>query len=189
MHTYYENWINSLEVQERIKRIVLDPEKLLEGNGNVQGIYEISFVNNKLHVDISAYIGQAGHCPNAPSYVARDVRERLVQHLKRWLGGNYFTYWTGLEEDSDWKIQLHLLREENDYSKRLELESWYIDIRKPFHQDSLDGKFQLYPSKKGYSRNDLCIHPWTREGETAGQRRIAFKHRLHSVLENNRIKG
>ena len=96
--------------------------------------------------------------------------ERILQHLKRWLGGNYFTYWTGLSlDDTDWKIQLHLLSEEANHSNRLMKESEYISKKHPFLQDTADGEFDLYPTKYGYRRNDLCIHPWTREGETDGQ--------------------
>lgn len=184
MQMYYENW--KKQAQDILKKRVLDPEGLLTGNGYVSGVYEILFVNEKLGVEISSYIGQAGANATAPSYVAKDVYERCLQHLKRWLGNGYFTYWTGLEDsdDSDWKIKLHLVCEEDSYSRRLELESQYIAVRKPFLQDSAEGRFDLYPTRYGYSRNDLCIHPWQREGESEGQRRVAFLHRLETVMNS-----
>lgn len=183
MQTYYENWKNTKIAQTKLKKRVLDPEGILTGNGYVSCVYEFIFVNKKLGIELSAYIGQAGNDVTTPSYVAKDVYERCLQHLKRWMGGQYYTYWCGLEDsdDSDWKIKLHLLAEEENHSKRLALEEKYIDEKKPFMQDAKDGKYDLYPTKYGYSRNDLCIHPWKRAGENEGQRRVAFLDKVEEL--------
>ena len=125
---------------------------------------------------MSSYIGQAGDDPTAPTYVASNVYRRLLQHLKRWMG-DYFTYWTGLEDDdnSEWKIRIKLLCEEKNHSRRLDLESTYIEKKKPLLQDTQDGKYKLYPTKYGYKRNDLCISPWD------GQRKKAFEDRVAEI--------
>ena len=171
MSNYYENWKETEEAREKLALWVRDPECLLSGNGEVEGVYEISFVNEKTNANISAYIGQCGFDAAAPN-AASNVYERLLQHLKRWLGGDYFTYWSGLQEsDADWKIVLHLLQEDTDHRTRLALESKFIENRRPFLQDSKNGKFSLYP-KNGYNRNDLCITPWN------GQHRAAFLERV-----------
>ena len=177
MQQYYENWKETADAKRKIKSRILDPEGLLSGNGYVEGVYEISYFNEKRGIEISSYIGQAGDDPTAPDYVASDVYERLLQHLKRMMGGSYFTYWTGLEDDdnSEWKIIIKLLCEEKSQSKRLELESKYIEEKKPLLQDTKDGKYSLYPTKYGYKRNDLCISPW---GE---QRKKAFGDRLAEI--------
>lgn len=183
---YYENWKESTEARIALTKWIRDPEGLLTGNGYCEGIYEISYVNDTQNISISAYIGQAGYNKTAPSYVAKDVYERILQHLKRWLGGKYFTYWTGLNsDDTDWKIELHMLAEEQNHSKRLKKESECILEKQPFLQNTADGKFDLYPTKYGYCRNDLCIHPWKREGETEGQRRLAFLHRVKETKNIN----
>ena len=181
MQDYYENWKKTGSAKRMIAKWVLDPEGLLTGNGFCEGVYEIKYVNRALGICTSAYIGQAGYLPTAPSYYAKDVYERILQHLKHMLG-HYFTYWTGLAdaEDSDWKIELHMLSEEKNHSKRLEKESEYISQNKPFLQDTADGKYELYPTKYGYMRNDLCIHPWD------GQRRKAFLHRIRDIQRDKK---
>ena len=182
MQTYYEDWKKTISAQTRIKKRVLDPEGILTGNGYVEGVYEFIFVNRKLDIEVSAYIGQAGNDATAPSCVAKDVYERCLQHLKCCMGGRYYTYWCGLEEDDfDWKIMLHLLAEEGNHSKRLALEEKYISEKKPFMQDAKDGKYDLYTTRYGYSRNDVCIHPWKRDGENEGQRRIAFLDKVEEL--------
>lgn len=183
MQIFYEEWKNSAEAKDKLSKRVIDPEGLLAGKGNISGVYEILFVNEKLNMEVSAYIGQAGDDIVAPTYVARSCYERILQHLKRWLGGKFFTYWTGLEDsdDSDWKIKLHLLCEETVRAKRLELEEKFIEERNPFLQDSVNGMYDFYPVKNGYCRNDLCIHPWKRDGENMGQRRLAFLYRVENL--------
>lgn len=174
MQKYYEKWKKTAEAQRKLKNRVLDPEGLLTGNGYVEGVYQCSYYNIKNEIEIPAYIGQAGASPTAPDYVASDIYERILQHLKRWLGSSYYTYWTGLEEDaSDWKIKIHLLKEEKNYQKRLELESRFIAEKHPFLQDSRNGKYKLYPSKYGYRRNDLCISPWKNQRKKAFEDRVA----------------
>lgn len=177
MQDYYENWKKTISARRSISRWVLDPEGLLTGNGYCEGVYEIRFVNKALNLSTSAYIGQAGNDPTSPTYVAKDIYERILQHLKRWLGGDYFSYWTGLDadEDTDWKIELRMLTEEKNHSMRLQKESEYITQKTPFLQDTANGQFSLYPTKYGYSRNDLCIHPWK------GQRRLAFLKRVEDM--------
>ena len=178
MQMYYENWKKSAASQ--LAQIVSDPEGLLTGNGFISGVYMLSFVNQTNGTVIPAYIGQAGVVPTAPSYVSQDCYERILQHLKRWLGNGYLTYWTGLNStDNDWKIKIQLLEEENSQAKRLELETSYINRYKPLLQDTAGGKFELYPTKYGYSRNDLCIHPWK------GQRRAAFLDRVSLLQSEN----
>lgn len=172
---YYENWKKSARGQEQLKKWVYDPDGILTGNGYISGIYEISYYNVKTAEEISAYIGQAGYCDTAPRYVARDIYERVLQHLKRWLGG-YFSYWTGLDpEETNWKIKIELLEEENIQSLRLKKETQYIEKKKPFMQDTAEGRFVKYPSKYGYKRNDLALHPWN------NQRREAFLFRLDEL--------
>jgi hypothetical protein len=177
MQTYYENWKKTEDARKKLRARVLDPEGLLTGNGHVSGVYEFLFVNQRRDMEFSAYIGQAGNDVTAPAYVARDVYQRCLQHLKRWMGGSSFTYWCGLEDsdESDWKIKLHLLAEERNHGRRLALEEKMIADRKPFLQDSKGGKYALYPTKYGYSRNDLCLAPW------GGQRRAAFLDRVEEL--------
>lgn len=176
MKNYYENWKKTATAKRKLKNRILDPEGLLSGNGYVEGVYEISYFNVKSKVEMSSYIGQAGDDPTAPTYVASNVYKRLLQHLKRWMG-DYFTYWTGLEDDdnSEWKIRIKLLCEEKNHSRRLDLESTYIEKKKPLLQDTQDGKYKLYPTKYGYKRNDLCISPWD------GQRKKAFEDRVTEI--------
>ena len=182
MQDYYENWKKTTSARRMMSQWVLDPDGILTGNGYCEGIYEIRFVNPIKNISTSAYIGQAGNDQTAPSYVAKDIYERILQHLKRWMGGNYFEYWTGLsDKDTDWKIELHMLAEEKNHSDRLKKESEFISQNKPFMQDTANGTFDLYPTKYGYKRNDLCIHPWTRDGESEGQRRLAFLHRIKNI--------
>lgn len=186
---YYEAWKKSVAAKKAMKKWISDPEELLSSNNShCEGIYELRYVNENMRLNFSAYIGQAGHDQTAPRYVAQDVYERLLQHLKRMLGGDYLTYWTGLsEKDTDWKIELHLLEEESDHSLRLQKEEEYIRQRRPFLQDTANGKYELYPSKYGYKRNDLCIHPWKQQGEAEGQRRIAFLDRVSEELRKSKI--
>ena len=176
MKNYYENWKKTATAKRKLKNRILDPEGLLSGNGYVEGVYEISYFNVKSKVEMSSYIGQAGDDPTAPTYVASNVYKRLLQHLKRWMG-DYFTYWTGLEDDdnSEWKIRIKLLCEEKNHSRRLDLESTYIEKKKPLLQDTQDGKYKLYPTKYGYKRNDLCISPWD------GQRKKGFEDRVAEI--------
>ena len=175
---YYEDWKKTVEARKKLANRVLDPDGLLTGNGYVSGVYEFIFVKGS--IEISAYIGQAGFDATAPTYIAKDVYERILQHLKRWMGGSYYTYWTGLEDNDEWKIKIQLLCQESNHSKRLEKESEFISAKSPFLQDTQNGKYQLYFSKYGYCRNDLAIHPWARrdsEGNVSnpvGQRRLAF---------------
>lgn len=92
--------------------------------------------------------------------------------------GSYFTYWTGLDDDdSDWKIKIQLLCEETNHSKRLELESKYIDEKHPLLQDTQGGKYKLYSTKHGYNRNDVCISPWEE------QRKKAFDNRVAEIVK------
>ena len=98
----------------------------------------------------------------------------------------YMAYWTGLDanEDADWKIEIHTLAEEQNHTERLKKETECITKNNPFLQDTANGLFELYPTKYGYRRNDLCIHPWTREGENEGQRRLAFLHRVKEMMKS-----
>lgn len=176
MQPYYENWKKTAATQ--LKQIVSDPQGLLTGNGYVPGIYMFLFENQQKDMLIPAYIGQAGPVASAPAYVAQDCYERILQHLKHWLGNGYLTYWTGLDpNDKDWKIRVEMLAEENSHAKRLELETKYIDQYKPLLQNTAGGKYELYPTKYGYSRNDLAIHPWK------GQRRAAFLDRVAALQQ------
>ena len=183
---YYEDWKKSAIGRRALQTWVRDPEGLLTGNGYFEGVYEFRFVNDTLNMDFSALIGQAGNDPTAPTYVPKDVYERLLQHLKRWLGGNHFTYWTGLDadEDADWNIELRTLSEEKNHTERLNKETEFIKQHKPFLQDTANGAFELYPTKYAYRRNDLCIHPWAKEGEIEGQRRLAFLHRVKELQKS-----
>lgn len=176
MQNYYETWKRSNS--NRIAGKVIDPEGLLTGNGyGLEGVYILEYFNVKNQIVIPAYIGQAGKVTNAPSYMATDLYERILQHLKRMLGNaKYYEYWTGLSDnDPDWKIRIRLLQSEPDHAKRLKLEEKYIDEEHPFLQDTAGGKFELYPTKYGYSRNDLAIYPWK------NQRREAFLERVMSI--------
>jgi hypothetical protein len=183
MQDYYEKFKKNC--QAKIREMVLDPQGLLTGNGyGLEGIYMLSYENQKLNLSVPAYIGQAGVIVNAPTYVASDVYERILQHLKRFLGGNYLKYWSGLDpEDKDWKIKVELLIEERDHSKRLKEESRLIEKIKPLLQDSKNGTYELYPTRYGYKRNDLCLHPWKREGENEGQRSVAFRAKVEELLQ------
>ena len=183
---FYEDWKKSATGRRALVTWVRDPEGLLTGNGHFEGVYELRFVNDTLNLDLSAYIGQAGNDQTAPAYVAKDVYERILQHLKRWLGGDYFAYWTGLDakEDADWKIELRALAEETNHTERLKKETEFITKKNPFLQDTANGIFELYPTKYGHRRNDLCIHPWTREGEIKGQRRLAVLHRVKEMQKS-----
>lgn len=186
---YYETWFRMPSTKEKLARRVLDPDGLLSGNGYVRGVYVFWAVNQSLQIEIPIYIGQAGDTQTgtAPSYVASDVYERLLQHLKRWFGGSYYTYWTGLEDNDDWKIKIKLLCEEDSHSERLKKESEYISKLRPVHQDTLNGKYDLYPTRFGYKRNDLAIHPWTRQDEDEGQRALAFKTRLGEITGKEQL--
>ena len=74
---------------------------------------------------------------------SKDVYERILQHLKRWLGGDYFSYWTGLDakEEADWKIELRALAEETNHTERLKKETEFITKNNPFLQDTANGIF------------------------------------------------
>lgn len=172
MQRYYENWKKTADAKMKLKSRIMDPEGILTGNGYIEGVYEFTYCNVKSKAEFSAYIGQAGCDPAAPDWFASNIYERVLQHLKRWLGGNYFTYWTGIaEDDTDWKIKIKLLCEEKDHAARFLKESHYIEDHHPLLQDPQDGKYELYPSGY-YNRNDLCIHPWHL------QRRRAFLDKI-----------
>ena len=66
---FYENWKKSATGRKVLLTWVRDPEGLLTGNGHFEGVYEFRFVNDTLHLDLSAYIGQAGNDKTAPAYV------------------------------------------------------------------------------------------------------------------------
>lgn len=184
MQTYYENFKRANK--QKFDSRVIDPKGLLSGNGHgMQGVYQLSFVNEELGLEIPAYIGQAGVVKNAPSHIASDIHERLLQILKKFLG-NYGTYWSGLENNDKFKIKVDVLRIETNHARRLKFEEALISRIKPFLQDSRNGQFDLYPTKTGYSRNDRCISPWTRESETDGQRRVAFLARVDEELQKRK---
>ena len=130
MQNFYESWKKTASARKYFAEWISDPEGLLTGNGYCEGVYEIRFVNDSLALDFSGYIGQAGFKPTSPTYVAQDVYERILQHLKHWFGGGYLTYWTGLDPDEDkgWKIELHLLSEEKNHSDRLKKETELIAL-------------------------------------------------------------
>lgn len=177
MKKYYE-WVRTVEAKKKLENKILDPDGLLTTcKGEVSGVYELVYVNGS--TEISAYIGQAGFDATAPSYVAKNVKERIIQHFKRMLGNNlYYSYWTGLQEDDGYKIKVQLLCEENDHKARLRKESELISAKQPFLQQT-QGKYQKYP-RHGYYGNDIAIHPWVQrdsEGNVinpVGQRRLAF---------------
>lgn len=182
--------IKELKVRRLMPIWVYDPERLMSSeNGMREGVYELLYRNEKLKVRFSAYIGEIGKNPDAPWYAAQNVQERLNQHLHRFLGGEYFTYWTGIGlEEKDWKIELHLLCEESDAKKRKEAETLFIEQHHPFLQDTVAGKFDLYPHE-GYHFNDVALSPWTRKGETEGQRRLAFLYHVRSLTEQSERQG
>ena len=121
-------------------------------------------------------------CPYKRTSFWLRLGRQVNQHLHRWLGGNYFTYYTGLaENDLDWKLELHLLCEETDPRKRKALESLFINRSRPVLQDPAGGRFQLYPHY-GYPFNDVTITPFVQSGETEPQRRVAFKYRVEQIL-------
>lgn len=84
---YYEKWKRTAKARQMISEWISDPEGLLTGNGYCEGVYEFRFVNDAEKLSICAYIGQAGDDKTAPRYVAKDVYERILQHIKRWFGG------------------------------------------------------------------------------------------------------
>lgn len=176
MQRYYENWKNTEDAQKILRDMFLGPQGLvLNGNAhNLSGVYMFSYVRDG--IELPAYIGEAGLGKvNAPSYVADDIYERVLQHLKRFLGNpKYLSYWTGLEKGKGWKIKVQLLCTEEDLRKRKMLEEKFIAEKKPILQHTCGGRFYRY-SSPGYTRNDLCIHPW------GAQRRVAFLSRLNEV--------
>ncbi len=180
MQSYYENWKNTEEAQKILRCMFLDPQGLIyDGSAhNLSGVYMFSYVSPDGNIELPAYIGEAGRGSlNSPSYVAGDIYERVLQHLKRWLGNDkHFTYWTGLEKGNGWKIKLQLLCAEENVKKRKHQEEQFIAEKKPILQNANGGMFALYPST-GYNRNDLCIHPWE------FQRREAFQYHLNKMLQ------
>lgn len=166
MSVFYENWKNN-EGKSVLSNWVLDPEKLLDSkSGNVEGVYAIDVVECATGRVINAYVGEVGFVPGAKAYIARTVKERLLQHLKRWLGNGYryLEYWTGISEKEfgKYKIRLSLLQEEKDVKKRKKLEGQYILKRHPYLQY---GPYRKYPSS--YEGVDLCIIPWRNTRRTA----------------------
>lgn len=116
MSLFYENWKNN-EGKSVLSNWVLDPERLLDlRSGNVEGVYAIDIVECATGTIIKGYVGEVGFVPGAKEYIASTVQERLLQHLKRWLGNGYVEYWTGVSENElnngKYKILLSLLQEE-----------------------------------------------------------------------------
>ena len=128
-------------------------------NGDVEGVYAIDVVECTTGIVINGYVGEIGFIPEAKKYIASTVKERVLQHLKCWLGNGYVEYWTGVSENElnreMYKFRLTLLQEEKDIKKRKELEGQYILRRQPYLQY---GPYRKYPSK--YEGLDLCIIPW-----------------------------
>ncbi|MBP3505781.1 MAG: hypothetical protein J6K43_05190 [Lachnospiraceae bacterium] len=172
---YYYNWKKSDEGQRLLNKCVLDPEGLLDGNGKIQGVYIVYAVNESLKISIPLYCGESGFVAGVKPFIAQNIGDRLLQHIKAWIANGYEEYWTGLNQEdfaNGWRYRLHVLQVEPDYAKRLALESKFIEELRPVLQDSA-GKYQKYHSS--YTRNDLCIAPFHM------QRRTAFLERLNCV--------
>ena len=175
MLAFYENWKNN-EGKEILSKWVLDPERLLYSeNGDVEGTYAIDVMECATEIVIKAYVGEIGHIQRAKKYVASTIKERLLQHLKSWLGNGYVEYWTGVSEEElnkgKYKFRLSLLQKECDVKKRKRLEEQYILKTHPYLQY---GPYRKYPSN--YDGLDLCIIPWR------GTRRAAFLARVNELF-------
>lgn len=134
-------------------------------------------MNTDSRKEVPLYIGQAGVCLGAKSYISQTIGDRILQHMKAWLANGYEEYCTGLNKNdfrNNWRYKLHVLQLEPNHEKRLEAETRYIDELKPILQDTCGNIFTKYPSKQ-YYRNDLCISPWRY------QRRMALEHMLASI--------
>lgn len=174
---FYEDWKMN-EGNERLCKWVEDPTNLLSSErGHVQGVYAIDIVVSDTNDIIPFYVGEIGIVRNMKDNAAKNVQERILQHLKAWLGGDYVTYWTGIDvsdlESGKYKFRVTLLEKERSYARRKQLEEDYIIKRKPLLQYS---PYPKYPTKD-YNRIDLCIYPWH------GQRRKAFVDKVSELYK------
>lgn len=164
--SFYQRFLN--ENRGFLSTVVDDPDSIIFSfkGGAVEGVYIIYFIHS-VYGKITAYIGQAGKVPNQPSFYARTVHTRCTMHLKRWLGGGYLTYFTGLPEvsPSGWKIRIRLVCRQSDPALRHQIEKNLILSENPMLQDH---KYESYPGPI-----DTCILP--------KYRKIAFEERLKQL--------
>lgn len=155
---YYEAWY--LKNRRKLSRILEDPDGLVSSwRGHIEGIYLIEVEYGGI-LTLAAYVGQAGRVQGQPSYYATNIHTRLLQHLKRFFGNDYASYFTGVQglEDfgkySSWKIKVRLLQEEYNHARRLTLEDDYIKVLNPYLQNH---KYPYY--KTTGNVEDACILP------------------------------
>ena len=167
-HDYFESWF--AQNRRRLAYVIEDPDGLVFSyRGHIQGLYKIEFVYKD--ICLLAYIGQAGKIPGQPEYYAKHIHGRLIQHLKRWFGNGFLSYYTGLPRVSKdfWKIRVRLLENEACPEIRVKRESEYINNLKPFLQDH-SGKYKYYDTNGNI---DACILP--------SERARAFNDKLLEV--------
>ena len=168
-HDYFESWF--AQNRRRLAYVIEDPDGLVFSyyRGNIQGLYKLEFVYKE--ICLLAYIGQAGKIPGQPEYYAKHIHGRLLQHLKRWFGNGFLTYYTGLPRGgkNSWKLRVSLLIEENSPERRIKSEKQYIKTMKPFLQDH-SGKYKYYDTNGNI---DACILP--------SERARAFNDKLLEV--------
>lgn len=165
---YFESWF--AQNRRRLAYVIEDPDGLLYSyKGHIQGVYKIEFVYK--NICLPAYVGQAGKIPGQPDYYAMHVHGRLLQHLKRWFGNGFLTYYTGLPRvgKHSWKLRVSLLIEENSPERRIKSEKQYIKTMRPFLQDH-SGKYKFYDTNGNI---DACILP--------SERARAFNDKLLEV--------
>lgn len=174
---YVEEWWK--DNTALIQRCVDDPEKIFSSNnGHKKGVYLVSVKFVEEDKLIPMYAGEAG----ADDEHDRSIADRLKEHIRVWLGGDYTEYWTGIKrsdlESGKMKFHLHIVGEAEKLEERKKLESSTILKEHPYLQY---GSYQKYVSK--YAGVDLAIIPWRHT------RRKAFLDRLEqegSIVEESR---
>lgn len=167
---YVEEWWNDNDNRKLVERCVEDPEKIFSSNnGHKKGAYLVSVKLVEEDKLIPMYAGEAGADDEHDR--SRSIADRLKEHIRIWLGGDFTEYWTGVKssdlESGKMKFHLHIVGEAEKLGERKKLESRTILTEHPYLQY---GPYKKYPSK--YDGLDLCIIPWK------GTRRKAFLDRL-----------
>lgn len=128
-----------------IKDCVLDSTGILTGRiGLNPGVYGAYVVVPSGKV-ITMYVGETG----------RDIRTRIQEHLKYWVGNPEF--YCGVKEselEQGTKFLIRVLAIEKDASKRYQKEQDLCETMKPYLQCGVYPKFNT--SYRGF---DLCIFP------------------------------
>lgn len=157
---FYSEWWNKEKV---VNKWLIDKDGILEDGASEGGVLEICYHNLESNKSIPAYI-----CESSNRKVA------ALRVIKRFFGNpEYFTYWSGLEEDDNdkgWQIAIKSLAVEESKNEREKQKRFYIENEKPFLQNDHQGDFDLYNP----NRLDSCITPWH------NQRRRAFLSRTQT---------